>query len=245
MRTMAVSVYKFDELPSKIKEKVIEKNRDINVDIGDWYEYTMEQWKEKLAGQGFIDAEIHFSGFCSQGDGACFDAKCDVSLLASAVYSGKDEGFYREVLKLFADNGPLVLARIEKNSYGHHYSHANTRYITVDKEFSNLEEDVDKILLTDLVMVPTMLSEYDECHDDVKVILSGLIALRLKYQVPARGLDDLLNKFERDTNQLRKDLSNEIYRELEKDYDSLTSDESIIDTITANEYEFDEDGGMI
>jgi hypothetical protein len=33
-----------------------------------------------------------------------------------------------------------------------------------------------------------------------------------------------------------------IYRRLEKEYEYLTSDESIIETIHANEYEFTEDG---
>ena len=86
MRQIAVNVYKFDELSDEAKEKVLEKHRDINVDDSHWYEFTMEMWKEKLKEAGFDDAEIHFSGFWSQGDGACFDAKCDVACLDESVY---------------------------------------------------------------------------------------------------------------------------------------------------------------
>ena len=41
----------------------------------DWYEPIIEDWKEKLDKFGFKDARIMFSGFGSQGDGACFEAR--------------------------------------------------------------------------------------------------------------------------------------------------------------------------
>ena len=40
----------------------------------DWHEELIEEWVEKLAGLGFADADIRFSGFSSQGDGANFKA---------------------------------------------------------------------------------------------------------------------------------------------------------------------------
>jgi hypothetical protein len=245
MREITVKVYKFDELNEDTKAKVLEKHRNINVDTDDWCECTTDDWKGKLAEKGFQDAEIRFSGFWSQGDGACFDAVVDASRLAAAVYDGKDEGFYREVLQLFTDNGPQIIVRIEKNSYGHHYSHARTRYILVDKEFFE-ECEYDRILSADLTQVPTMISGYDLWVDeDVRRILNGLVALRLKYKAPAIGLDELLSRFEKDADSLRENLSNEIYRDLEKDYESLTSDESVSETLKINDYEFDEDGEMV
>lgn len=41
----------------------------------DWHETTLDEWKEKLKKLGFLDAEIAYSGFCSQGDGASFTAE--------------------------------------------------------------------------------------------------------------------------------------------------------------------------
>lgn len=245
MRTISVNVFKYKELSKKAKEKVLEKYRDINTGDTEWHEFTLDEWKTKLAEKGFDEAVIAFSGFSSQGDGACFDARIDVARLAEAVYSGKDEGFFREVLKLFADNGPRVLARIEKNSYGWHYSHANTRFITVDNEMGDVEEGVEKILGAPLTDVPPMLSNWEEEDYEGTTVYKGLVALRLKYQAPAIGLNDLLNKFEKDADELRKNLSNEIYRELEKEYDGLTSDESVIEALEANDYEFDESGDTI
>ena len=37
-----------------------------------WHEHTLDEWKAELAEMGFVDADIAFSGFWSQGDGASF-----------------------------------------------------------------------------------------------------------------------------------------------------------------------------
>ena len=42
----------------------------------------------------------------------------------------------------------------------------------------------------------------------------------------------------------RLELSREIYKDLESTYDSLTSDEQIIETIELNDYTFTEDGKL-
>jgi hypothetical protein len=41
---------------------------------------------------------------------------------------------------------------------------------------------------------------------------------------------------------MRLDLSQEIYKSLESEYDYLTSDEIIAESLIINEYEFTEDG---
>jgi len=41
-----------------------------------------------------------------------------------------------------------------------------------------------------------------------------------------------------------KDMADKLYKDLEKEYDGLTSEESIKDTLEANEYEFKADGSM-
>jgi hypothetical protein len=44
--------------------------------------------------------------------------------------------------------------------------------------------------------------------------------------------------------ETRHNFCREIYRALETEYDYLTSEEAIIETIEANEYEFTEDGEL-
>jgi len=78
MRQETITIYKFSELLPKAQEKVLEKFWDINIDGDWWYECVVEDFKDKLDAIGFEDAEIHFSGFCCQGDGASFDARVNL-----------------------------------------------------------------------------------------------------------------------------------------------------------------------
>ena len=50
-----------------------------------WYECVIEDWKAKLKRKGFHEAEIVFSGFGSQGDGASFTATIGSSKLITRL----------------------------------------------------------------------------------------------------------------------------------------------------------------
>jgi hypothetical protein len=56
----------------KITDKLIEKHRHINVEGYDWFTHLYEDNKHRLLSRGFTVENTHFSGFWSQGDGACF-----------------------------------------------------------------------------------------------------------------------------------------------------------------------------
>lgn len=75
MRTIETILYTFDELNDKAKQKAINTNRYINTDYYEWFDCTIEYVTEALEKIGFSDVKIMFSGFSSQGDGACFTGK--------------------------------------------------------------------------------------------------------------------------------------------------------------------------
>lgn len=77
--TREITVYQFDELSDKAKEKAREWYRDGQLDY-DWWEFVYEQVDTAAKHLGIdIDRKdkhtpaIYFSGFWSQGDGACFE----------------------------------------------------------------------------------------------------------------------------------------------------------------------------
>lgn len=182
------TVFELDE----VKEEAIEKNRYINVDFDDWYDFIFHDWKEKLEKIGFCNAEIYFSGFSSQGDGACFDNdSCyfDLDLLLKNVDLTDEE---RE--KIHNLKGDFDLT-IEGSQIGGHYCHENTRYINIDCFY--IENEDDKILLS---------------------------------------------KFEDLLEELRESLCIQIYEDLEKEYNYLTSDDAVYETLQANGYYFEENG---
>lgn len=57
-------------------------------------------------------------------------------------------------------------------------------------------------------------------------------------------VESLISDLEQELEEKRKDLSIELYRDLERDNDYLCSEEAIADTLVANEYEFDESGDI-
>lgn len=70
--TQTQTVYRFDELPEDAREAALEKLRDINVDYPDWHEFVIDDAKRMAALMGIDIDDIYYSGFWSQGDGACF-----------------------------------------------------------------------------------------------------------------------------------------------------------------------------
>jgi len=72
MQTHSITTSSFEELTPKAQEYAINTNRDINTDDYDWYKHIIEAQQEMLASYWFLDSKILFSGFYSQGGGACF-----------------------------------------------------------------------------------------------------------------------------------------------------------------------------
>lgn len=112
-RQKCYTVFKFNELSPDAQKKAIEGLHDINVDY-DWWEF--EQTKTNLATKGFEDADISFSGFGSQGDGASFTARVNLETYL------KDRPKYRRIIPL-AQQGYIAykVSRISSHCF-----HENT-----------------------------------------------------------------------------------------------------------------------
>jgi len=63
-----------EDIPPDVAKKVAEANRSINTDH-DWWDCTVDRFKEDMAAVGIHVERTYFSGFWSQGDGACFDGQ--------------------------------------------------------------------------------------------------------------------------------------------------------------------------
>lgn len=101
----------------------IEEHRDINVSY-DWSQDVCEFWKEKLDSLGYPGADIRFSGFWSQGDGASFTA--DTIDIQGWLKTRKLCNKYRSLYNYCGKRDGYF--NIYRNS--NHYYHHNT--ISVD-----------------------------------------------------------------------------------------------------------------
>ena len=138
MRTVRTKIYKFEELSKEAQSEAIENFRNINTSDDFWFDPILEGFKETLTEAGFLDATIQFSGFWSQGDGLCFDAKIDASKFATTINE-------KRVSKLI-DFGFIDEFTIEKTSFANHYSHEKTRYIDYSIcNGNNLNNELEKL----------------------------------------------------------------------------------------------------
>ena len=184
MRVLEINAYQFSELNDKAKEKVLERYRHMNVQ-DDWYEWTKENWVEKLKENGFFETKIEFSGFHSQGDGASFTGEIDIS----------------KMLETFPEFKSLEMDKINLG-----IRDLNSRYV---------HEHTKRVC-----------GEYDE------------------WETPTEA-NILFESFKETIEQFRHDLCQDIYSDLQKEYEYLTSDESVIEGLSQCDFEFYEDGSVI
>lgn len=190
--TKEYKVYEFDELSDKAKSKVLEDFRYINVEYWEWYHDVYDQWSEKLTENGFIDIDISFSGFSSQGDGASFTAKrIDVREWCK---KNKKLKKYAKFLSGEAKGDYEMEFWVERTDS--HYSHYNTCDVKADYHTINKDMNAEQE------------KEYYALIDEIE--------------------------------EHREELSKELYKDLENEYDYHTSDDAVRDSV--NERKFLEDG---
>lgn len=125
--TKTLDIYSIEDVKKneELKELVLEKNRDINVDNNYWFDDTLETWKERLREYGFIDPDIRFSGFWTQGDGASFTSKdvyLDLYLKAfrPTAYSDRQIKLFLDLIRSYDVVEFYVVRR--DNRYVHEYT---------------------------------------------------------------------------------------------------------------------------
>lgn len=64
-----------------ISEKLLGKYRYVLVEDTDWHDATLEEFKDTLTIAGFVNIDISYSGFCSQGDGLSFTGTFNCSYI--------------------------------------------------------------------------------------------------------------------------------------------------------------------
>jgi hypothetical protein len=70
-RTRINTLYAFSELSDDAQRHALDKLRDLNADH-EWWEFTYDDAKQCAAILGIEITRIYFSGFSSQGAGACY-----------------------------------------------------------------------------------------------------------------------------------------------------------------------------
>ena len=234
-----ITVYRFEELEDEAKDKARQWLVDAATDH-DWYESVYDLAKEDGAKRGFEIEDIRFSGFWSQGDGASWTGLVSVwRFIEWALDQGEDSPQFRRIgddrhrylcfVELMKDGWIEPHINVVRTSY--HYVHENTVRPENGLDWSALENESG---WDDLANAETVLhSEGVLKGASVVGVAEGI---DIKSLVPE--IDDLI------TEEVR-DFCQEIYKMLEREYDSLTDEDSMQELADSNDWRFDEAGNFV
>ena len=196
---------RFNALTKRQQDEILDKHRHWNVEHVEWWDVVYDDFKHDMAAIGIEVERMYFSGFSSQGDGACFDGR---------VFSWGDflPSIYRADPALITLAEQAWVFRVEHRG---HYYHENCTSFYADMAcpsdycYSELEEFVQayspyKTEIQDAVFLAN-LQEYN--YDTLK--------------------DEFTEAFKRHMRDL--------YSRLEVEYDHLTSDEVVLESLDAND----------
>ena len=164
----------YKELSDEAKEHAFERHQEYAVS-GDyyWWESTQEYWVEKLEALGIHTSleQMHFSGFGSQGDGACFTGSINLKQFLEAHPDLKKEhvNLYMAVVP-FDTRGAacefydIELSRIlgTKSSYSHEKSvHLGSWDLNILPELDTEEdEDYERLFIDAEADIEAQCREY-------------------------------------------------------------------------------------
>jgi hypothetical protein len=144
MRTATVNVFQFGELAPRAKEKARAWYRQGAFDH-DWWEFTVEDAKTCFKLVGFDISNVPFSGFSSQGDGACFEGTWrarDVKPGELQKHAPEDEELHRIAagFEAVAKQYPGAFFKVRHSWHHYHQYSATFEFEFLDNEGNEIED---------------------------------------------------------------------------------------------------------
>lgn len=211
--------FKFMELDDDAKQHALQKYALPEEWWDSTYEYFMDEESDERK-QGFIIEEISFSGFYSQGDGACWKGYVQLPEFIKHFYTGDSDAVVREAMLALIYDGYME-PRLKIIARGF-YSHSGTMSIYDG---------------------PTLYATAED-GDIIPQIHAGIFAgaqVKQLYDLAVNQLDTLETRV---LGAARK-LADRIYRDLEAEYNGYYEEDSFAEHADANDWKFDEDGDLI
>jgi hypothetical protein len=215
------TTYTYQQLTDEAKEKVKQWWCEHGI-WDDWYDDTYERFKEEGYALGFVIDKMSFTGFYSQGDGACWEGQIDV---ATWLKTHTEDSIARDAwCALIAEDFCNKHFSIH---FRGHYSHSNTM-TCVGWDWVDAHGEEDYLYLTKPSIFQGM--HYKELHNLIR-------STDFPYTDP--------NDIEQAGFESAKDYADELYKQLREEYEYLTSEESLIESCEANDWQFNEEGEMV
>ena len=151
MRIKQETVYTFNELSDAAKECARQWYREGGFDY-EWYDATFDDAKQCLALAGFTVDKIYFSGFSSQGDGACFEGSWAAGntkpVKAMKQHAPKDKALHEiaAAMREVAKANPSAFMSVKQ--HGHYcHEHCTSFWIESDDCAIELKGDAEGAII--------------------------------------------------------------------------------------------------
>lgn len=186
---------------TEAQQALIDRYRDINTDYG-WWDSIYSDFKERMEAIGIRVEQMYFSGFWSQGDGACFEGWVDDwSLFLKSL------GITNDVLMEFANNHWAFSVK-----HRGHYYHENCTSFSIDMPNPDGEDD------------DWFIERYSPYRvDDFRSVAWLAVLKEFDFFSMEKTFRDAF-----------KDHMRQLYKDLEAEYDYLTSDEAVWEVLEAD-----------
>lgn len=196
---------KFNSLPEKQRQALLDKYRDYNTEHDEWWECVYETFKSDMEAVGVRVDKIRFSGFWSQGDGACFEGKVeDWPLFLTSI------GHSDAALIYAAENFDWDFTCNHT-----HYMYSHHKSVSYGGEI-NLPDSVDDYYFADRYL--------EWGPEDIR---TATMMTNLSRYAPMAVQEEFITVFE---NYML-----DLYKQLYEEYEHLTSDETVLDSLEAND----------
>jgi len=218
------TTYTYEQLNDNAKEKVKQWWYEHGAEH-EWWDCAYEDFKEKGYELGFVIDKINFSGFYSQGDGACWSGQVD---MATWLKTHTEDSIARDAWCALIQEGFA-----EKHMGIHfrgHYLHSDTMTCVgwdwIDTDCSDAENS------SHYLQQPSIFQgmQYPALHNLIR-------STDYPYTDP--------NDIEQAAFESAKDYADELYKRLREEYEYITSEENLIEMCDINDWKFNEEGEMV
>lgn len=213
-KQITITAYTFDELSDKAKDKARERHRDMNV-IGDWWDSTYED-ADLIAELMGIDID---RDAIRKRDGSIVPGGPDIQF----------SGFARQ-----GDGLSFTGAWTPKEGG----AAAVREHAPLDERLHGIADTLEALGKAIGPNMRATMKRNGHQHSHEYTV-----------SIELEDMDETTESDPRGTDQQQKDVADAlrsymkwIYRQLEQEYEYLTGDEAVDETIQANEYLFTEDG---
>jgi hypothetical protein len=213
------------EWDEKTRSMIIEKHRHINVDH-QWWDFVYEDWAGRLEGMGYdvVGSRIVDERKYDQETGKF---KYTGNKITVKEYNISFSGFYSQGDGA-SFTGSVDILKWLKNKNDPKY----TRIVKLLENNRTTELDYGAVI-----------TRHGHYYHERSTSLNLTWYPGKVYDMP--NLISLLEDLEKDIDEDIVAQSIAIYRDLENEYNYLTSDEQVRDTLEINEYEFDQNGKIM